>query len=169
MRLPRFAIAGPGIALLIAVCQAVASDEAIQKFIPANNAYARRIVTGQFTLIDDLTKIDPDVLAVFHTKVQREYIANRGERFNSTDVVTENLPARRFILAGTGSSPGLWFIWYEHGGIAYHHNLVVLAKNRRWEIVAAAQGIAKGSNDFESLRQAVKNGQFFSLAGRPDF
>ena len=149
--------------------QASSADEMIQKFTPATNHYARRLIAEQFSLIDELNRIDPEVLALFYSKVRPEYIANRGEKFNSTDVVTDNLPARRFILAGTGSAPGLWFIWYEHGGIAYHHNLIVFAKNGHWEIVGSAQGIVKGSNDFEALRQAIKNGQLFSLADHPDF
>jgi len=118
-------------------------------------------------MVDDLKKIDPDVLAVFHAKVQPEYIANHGERFNATDVVTEDLPARRLVLAG--SARGLWFIWYEHGGIAYHHDLVVFSRNGHWQIVAVMQGNVKGDLNFESLKQAIKAGQFFSLPGHPDF
>jgi hypothetical protein len=34
-------------------------------------------------------------------------------------------PFRRFIRAG--HSGDKWFIWYEHGGIAYNRNIVVLA------------------------------------------
>ena len=150
-----------------AACGQSATSDAFQKFTPQTSPYARRIVTDHFTLLDDLQKIDPEVLAVFHTKVEPAYIANRGERFNSTDVVTENLPARRFIVAG--NAPGVWFILYEHGGIAYHHNLVVISRNRRWQIAAALQGTVKGEVNFDSLKQAIKNGQFFSLTDRPDF
>jgi len=167
MKLFRFAIAAAVLISPAGFGQATSSDAAIQKFTPGNSAYARRIVNEQFTLVDDLKKVDPDVRAAFHAKVQPEYIANHGERFNATDVVTEDLPARRFILAG--SSGGLWFIWYEHGGIAYHHDLVVFSKNGHWQIVAVVQGNVKGELNFESLKQAIKAGQFSSQPGLSQF
>lgn len=142
-------------------------SDALKKFTPAADPYARRLATEQFALVDDLKKVDPEVLAVFHTKVQPAYIANRGEPFNPTDVVTDNLPARRFILAG--SAPGMWFIFYEHGGIAYHQNLIVFSRAGHWQIVAAVQGNVKGDVNVEALKQAVKAGQFFSLVDHPDF
>lgn len=162
-----FAITATALICRVVGGQTTVSDEAIQKFTPATSSYARRIVTERFALVEDLKKIDPEVLAVFYSKVRPEYIANRGEKFNSTDVVTDNLPARRFVMAGSGS--GLWFILYEHGGIAYHHNLVVLSKNGNWQIAVALQGTVKGEVNFESLKQAIKSGQFFSLADRPDY
>lgn len=151
----------------IALGQPTTSEAPIQKFTPSTNPLARRIVSDSFTQVEDLNKVDPDVLAVFHTKVRPEHIANRGERFNPTDVVTENLPARRFVLAG--SAPGIWFILYEHGGIAHYHNLVIFLKDERWQIAAALQGSVKGGINFDSLKQAVKAGQFFRVANRPDF
>jgi hypothetical protein len=127
-------------------------------FSPATNSYARRIVSENFRVVDDLNKIDPEVLAAFHEKVPAREIANRGERFNSTDVVTDKLPFRRLVFAG--NAPGIWFILYEHGGIAYYHNLVVFTQDGKWRIVASVTGIVKG-NDFESLKQAVASGKLF--------
>ena len=143
------------------------SEASFKKFTPSVNPHARRLITDQFTLVNDLQKIDPGVLELFHAKVEPADIANRGEPFNSTDVVVENRPARRFVLAG--NAPGLWFIWYEHGGIAYHQNLIVFSKTDRWQIAAAVQGNVMGDLDFESLKRAVKDGQLFSIAGHPDF
>lgn len=45
-------------------------------------------------------------------------IADRGWRFNYTDVVDEKLPMRRFVLAGTDDSLALVAI--EHGGRGYY-------------------------------------------------
>ena len=167
MKRLRFVISSLALACQACLCQTAVSDDSVQRFTPANSPYARRVVTDPFTLVNDLKNIDPEVLAAFHTKVEPQYIANRGERFNATDVVTENLPARRFVLAG--GAPGIWFILYEHGGIAYHHNLVIFSKNEHWKVAAAVQGTVKGEANLESLRQAVKDGQFFELAGDPDF
>lgn len=167
MKPVRFAIVASILATQTVVGQRTTSDAPFRRFTPAMSPYAGRIVGEPFALVDDLKKIDPQVLAVFYSKVRPEYIANRGEKFNSTDVVTENLPARRFVLAGNASR--IWFILYEHGGIAYHHDLVVFSKNGHWQIVAVEQGTIKGEGDFESLKQAIKAGQFFSLTGHPDF
>ena len=58
-------------------------------------------------------------------------IAERGEAFKGSDAATPGLPSRRFIRAGHVSDQ--WFIWYEHGGIAYNKPIVL------WEMGTAAQ------------------------------
>lgn len=52
-------------------------------------------------------------------------MAKRGEFFNATDVIERPGPSRRFIRAG--HSGDKWFVWYEHGGIAYARNIIVVA------------------------------------------
>ena len=44
-------------------------------------------------------------------------MADRGQFFNATDVVERPAPFDRFIRGGTIGQH--WFLWYEHGGIAY--------------------------------------------------
>ena len=69
----------------------------LREFLPSTNPYAPRLLTDQFKVVDDMQKIDPQVLTVFHSKVLARDIANRGERYNSTDVeVGPHLPFRRF-------------------------------------------------------------------------
>src|SRR5437588_11099940 len=71
----------------------------LRKFLPSTNPYARRLLTDKFIFVNDLQKVDHDVLKIFHTKVPAQDIANRGERFNPTDVeVGSHLPSRRFVL-----------------------------------------------------------------------
>lgn len=51
-------------------------------------------------------------------------IAEVGAPFNATDAVTDpSLPFRRMIRAGHRNDD--WFVWYEHGGIAYFWQAVV--------------------------------------------
>jgi hypothetical protein len=50
-------------------------------------------------------------------------MADRGEFFNAGDFVTKPGPFKRFIRGGFGG--GHWFVWYEQGGIAYWHQVVV--------------------------------------------
>lgn len=60
----------------------------LRKFLPSTNQYAKRLLTDKFILVEDLQKVDPDVLRIFQGKVPARDIANRGGRFNSTDVET---------------------------------------------------------------------------------
>ncbi len=51
-------------------------------------------------------------------------IADIGSPFNSTDSVLDpSLPFRRLIRAGHRGDD--WFLWYEHGGLAYYWQVVV--------------------------------------------
>ena len=63
--------------------------------------------------------------AHFHGRVGR--IAGPGEAFNSSDdyVVGDMTPDRRF-LRGVQSGD-YWFIWYEHGGFAFHRHVLAYA------------------------------------------
>ena len=46
-----------------------------------------------------------------------EGVAERGQPFNSTDMVDERLPMRRFFVAGRDSDT--WLVALEHGGRGY--------------------------------------------------
>jgi hypothetical protein len=51
-------------------------------------------------------------------------IAEIGAPFNSTDAINDpTLPSRRLIRAGYRGTD--WFVWYEHGGIAYFWKAVI--------------------------------------------
>jgi hypothetical protein len=139
----------------------------LRKFLPSKNQYAQRLLADKFAFVNDLRKVDSGVLRIFHSKVPARDIANRGERFNPTDVeVGPHLPSRRFVLSG--SNPTMCFILYEVGGIGYHHNLMVFSKDKKWSLVAAVSGFLK-DNSFESLKTAVRAGKFFDQPGYPQY
>jgi hypothetical protein len=50
-------------------------------------------------------------------------IANPGQPFNAGDAVDMRYPMRRLVFAGAGD--GIWFAYYEHGGLAFHEHLVI--------------------------------------------
>ena len=54
-------------------------------------------------------------------------MADRGEFFNSTDVIMKPGPANRFIRGGEIGER--WYLWYEHGGIAYYRNIVLFSSD----------------------------------------
>jgi len=45
---------------------------------------AQRLLADKFVFVNDLQKVDHDVLTIFHSKVPARDIANSGERFNPT-------------------------------------------------------------------------------------
>lgn len=67
-------------------------------------------------------------------------IADVDAPFNSGDAVRDpSLPFRRMIRAG--HQDDVWFVWYEHGGIAYF-----------WQAVVAR--VSGGGNDVKTLANA---------------
>jgi len=72
--------------------------------------------------------------------VHRQFdpIADRGEFFNSTDVIMRDGPGRRFIRAG--HSGARWFVWYEQGGISFAKVIVL------FEPSGSGGWIAKGEH-----------------------
>jgi hypothetical protein len=64
----------------------------------------------------------PEPIVKFCSVVLRSEIADKGARFNATDVVDTRLPMRRLIGFSVSNTES--FIWYEHGGRGYHQHLV---------------------------------------------
>ena len=68
-------------------------------------------------------------------------MADRGEPFNATDVVMTPRPANRFIRGGEIGER--WFLWYEHGGIAYYRNVILFGSDPSGtpHVIATEQGL----------------------------
>ena len=84
--------------------------------------------------VDSLKQVPAAILAeLFKTSGA---MADRGEPFNATDVVERPAPFARFIRGG--GAGGYWFVWYEHGGIAYWHQIAIFAldPNGRAHVIA---------------------------------
>lgn len=82
------------------------------------------------TYVDSLKKLPPAVMAAL--TMSAGAMADRGEFFNAGDVVTKPAPFNRFIRAG--SLGRYWFVWYEHGGIAYWHQIVIFVLDREGKV-----------------------------------
>jgi len=68
-------------------------------------------------------------------------MADRGRFFNATDVVMKPGPANRFIRGGEIGER--WYLWYEHGGIAYFRNVVLFGSDPSGtpHVLAQEQGL----------------------------
>ena len=144
--------------------QAVSTEELLplpRVFSPAKNPYAKRLVDGSFQVVQELDSIDPEVRALFYSKVPRRDIASRGERFNATDTVTgRGMPTHRLVFAG--NAPGIWFVLYEHGGRDRYYCLVVFIREgeKPWQIAATPAGFLKPYANLGDLKTALNQGAF---------
>jgi hypothetical protein len=89
-----------------------------------------------------LKKLPPNILAAL-TKMAGG-MADRGEFFNTGDAVTTPGPFNRFIRAG--ETQGGWYIWYEHGGIAYWHQIVLFLVDPSGTVHTVASEISHNAN-----------------------
>lgn len=64
-------------------------------------------------------------------------MADRGAFYNATDVIVKPGPSNRFIRGGTIG--GKYFLWYEHGGIAYWKTVVLLMADAAGKPVRVAE------------------------------
>jgi hypothetical protein len=69
-------------------------------------------------------------------------MADRGEPFNATDVISQPAPANRFIRGGQVGAR--WFVWYEHGGIAYWKQILIFGSDPSGTPHVIARAIGRG-------------------------
>ena len=70
-------------------------------------------------------------------------MADRGEFFNNGDVVTKPAPFDRFIRGGEIGEK--WYVWYEHGGIAYWKQILIFGSDPSGTPRVVAQAHATSS------------------------
>lgn len=150
------AISGHGVAL--------GETQSWKKFDPAEDRDARDLLGNDFRLTQDLKAVDPSLRLAFRKRIEGA-IANRNEQFAAGDALLlgNNLPTRRFVLAGV--SPHVAFIWYEQGGIALRHEVVIFRRaGEGWTATGTITGHAPDKN-FDSMKKAVKEGMFLRESG----
>ena len=76
-----------------------------------------KFLEGDFTIIKDMNALPSSVLHLYTEQGgTRLLMANPGERFDATDVITDrSVPRKRLIFAGVSGDK--CFIHYEQGGI----------------------------------------------------
>ncbi len=101
--------------------------------------------------VDSVSQLPPELLKLLSP------IADIGAPFNNTDAVTDpTLPFRRLIRAGYRGTD--WFVWYEHGGVAYFWKAVIARVLPGGEIALLANA-ATVSDTLCSLTDGVFAGQ----------
>jgi hypothetical protein len=74
-------------------------------------------------------------------------IAPRGGEFNISDVIYGASPPQRRVVEA-GRAGDRWFLWYEHGGYAYHQHLVLLEFHLGDRAAKAVTNISDLRGDF---------------------
>jgi hypothetical protein len=92
--------------------------------------------------VDSLKKLPPNIRAALLKLAGG--MADRGEFFNAGDAVTTPAPFNRFIRAG--ETQGTWYVWYEHGGIAYWHQIVLFMIDPSGTVHTGANEISHNTN-----------------------
>lgn len=108
--------------------------------------------------LESLPKTVQDALSVEATGLMG--IADRGGRFNVTDVVNPKLPMRRFLLAGVDGDSALVAI--EHGGRGYRIEATLyietkgkLVARRQWPLSDAPKHLGALIRSIEAAPQKV--------------
>jgi hypothetical protein len=83
-------------------------------------------------------------------------MADRGEFFNATDAIVKPAPFQRFIRAG--ETQGIWYVWYEHGGLAYWRQVVLFMIDPAGHVHTNANESAHG-RDLCELTDALLDGK----------
>ena len=84
-------------------------------------------------------------------------MAAAGEPYQATDVGGDELPWRRFVVAGVSAqSPDIWLLCYEHGGIGHHHHLILFELENGIATVKKAGQWLPGRGRAVTLERAVE-------------
>jgi hypothetical protein len=130
--------------------------------MPARDAYAKRLVSEHFQLVQTPEQMPQGLRAAFHRIAPRRDLAVGSQPFAATDVSDGR--SRRFDFAGR--SGDLWFVLYEFGGRAYHHSLILFERRGdRWREIVAAIGYLD-QTDYRSFIRGVKSGRFEKVTDR---
>jgi|GEM_PF-5869199 len=134
--------------------------------IPETPLSLEDILDLEYAPIDSLSGIDPVIYDYLLLNIDEELIAEKGDAFRSTDLIMDDSPSRRFVLAGTaGGEVKFSVVCYEHGGIGYHYHVALFkSENHQLEKIKAGQWLAKDFNNLTQLNlshllDALENGE----------
>ena len=114
----------------------------------------------KFQEVQTLRDIPDNVRKILSSLTDSEKIADKGERYEKSDYITDPaLPMRRLSLAA--HSPSLWIIQYDHGGYAPHSHIVGIAHNQMSGLMFGVNNMPPFQTIGELLRH-LKNEELFS-------
>ncbi|HYL61009.1 MAG TPA: hypothetical protein VE077_00180 [Candidatus Methylomirabilis sp.] len=118
-----------------------------------------KFLDGNFTIIKDMYALPPSVLNVYTEKGgTRLLMANPGERFEATDVISDaSVPRKRLIFAGV--SDRKCFVHYEQGGFAHVYVLALFKVSSKEALEPIWRGYCGPAANIQDLRSLVRANQ----------
>lgn len=107
------------------------------------------------TSVFSLKELPASLRKALHDRVGE--MADRGEFFNVGDVVTRPAPFDRFIRGGEIGEK--WFVWYEHGGIAYWKQILLFGSDPSGTPHVIAEAHATGQDGLCTLTDRLLDAQ----------
>jgi hypothetical protein len=118
----------------------------------------REFLDGDIVIIEDVKALPRPVLQAF-TEIggSRPIMANPGERFEATDLISDSsIPRKRLIFAGV--SGNRCFVHYEQGGRGHSYVLALFALTSADTMNPIWQGQCGPAANIRDLRSQVDGG-----------
>jgi hypothetical protein len=124
-----------------------------------SDADRKHFLDGDFQIVKDTKEFPaPVAKALCQSGEMRSCIANPGEPFNATDVISDlQVPRQRLIFAGALRDK--YFVYYEQGGYATSHELVFFRLSNAQPVETLWHGnCTGGAANIVELRTRVASG-----------
>src|ERR1700722_2947026 len=124
-----------------------------------SEADRRHFLDGEFQVIKDTKEIPAPIVKTLCGGVElRSCMANPGQPFNATDVITDlRIPGRRLIFAGALGDK--YFVYYEQGGIAHFYKISFFRVSGPDAVTMLWSGnCSRPAANIEELRKSIASG-----------
>lgn len=127
------------------------------KFAAPNMSSAERqtFLTGDYRISRTVAELPAGIRELYTVKGgSRIAMADPGERFEATDVITDpNLPRRRLIFAGVTQDRA--FVHYEEGGIAHSYIVELFRLEQSGTATGIWHGYCGPAESLDDVRQLM--------------
>jgi hypothetical protein len=121
----------------------------------------RELMEREFKIVTKTKDIPEPVIVLLAalTKTKGKVLAEPGEKYQETDVVSEaGLPRRRLIFAGNGK--GIYIVNYEMGGIGHSQHVIVVEFVPGQIALVWRAVLDRRVDNLTELRDSVRKGQY---------
>lgn len=132
------------------------------KFVAPNMSSREReaFLAADYEILQTISDLPAGIRSLYTVKGGSHIaMANPGERFEATDVITDpTLPRRRLIFAGVSQDRA--FVHYEQGGIAHSYVIELFRLEPSQTAVGVWRGYCGPAKSLTDLRQLMSAGDY---------
>jgi len=110
----------------------------------------------EFKIVTDTANIPNIIKQIFVKRLQKRFfLANPGEVYNNTDMISEELPNERLIFSGYKKNKELFVLYFEKGGTTGASNelLIIKKKNRQIFVLQNSMFASDLKNTIQELKK----------------